>query len=1121
MFLLLLDITTVEIVTRVVVDPSPQLESENGFKGDLRLWIKLLLPQAVKRVYNLQSKQLVKLFSRILRQNQDDMLEDLEQGDVAETVSKFFQESKHCRPSKNSHLTIQEIDKFLEELSQLTREDDQAHLFTQICEKCTSNDLCYIIRLVKHDLRINAGPKHILEAIHPEAYLAFQTSRDLDTVLEEVFSTKSKEEKGSPKSLNISVKLMTPVLPMLAEACKSIEQALKKCPNGMFSEIKYDGERVQVHKSGSEFKYFSRSLKPVMPHKVKEFKDYIPEAFPGGEDLILDSEILMIDTKTGQPLPFGTLGIHKKGEYKDACVCLFVFDCIYYNGKSLLHLPIKKRRKILLENMTEIKNRVVFSEAQEVNSAKDLENMMTKVFQMGLEGLVLKDFESQYEPGKRHWLKVKKDYLFGGAMADTADLVVLGAWFGTGQKGKLILFLVFIFLAFFSLSVNFSGGMMSVFLMGCWDPAHKVWCTVTKVHTGHDDKTLEQLQGELEMEKISKEVNRVPSWLKCTKTMVPDFVAKNPKNMPVWEITGAEFTQHEVHTAAGISIRFPRVTRIRSDKSWDTATSLPELKELFKKSKDSSDFCLPSHFLADDDRSESESPKKKESRKIKRKDDNDEDDDDDETCHDNQQNISQKRKTERECSPKHKSRRDDSPKQTQSRDHSPKRKHSKDDSVKSSSRDHSPKRKLKKDDSQKQKSSRDSSTSRERVDSPKRKKNSSPSSEIDANSEESENSRVGKEKQLKRSEELRNSKKKNEALLQDEEIEDEEEESESYHKELQKKRKKADSSSDQPIKKVKLDDSSGLLQINARDEIKKDSKLIFQQEGSSHLSNHEAFVRSLISEIQLITNPVLYHRVKKQLFDTVHKAQEEQMELDSSHCLCKCVRCDSFKNEKEIPSTDSVQSLEKAAVHVKSTSETEVDICTSPTQKESISAIQSEENLRDDDLENGKQTKELSTSLLEDNNQNLVSASPSSTLLNSPPNSPKVSEGNSLNSVENKNKETTIDSDSECNPVTSLEENNSEHSPAESQLKNDNHPSKPTVSVNSDKEPNSKNSPTQNDNESTTHAVHLTNSLSQDKAYRWPRTARHIEIDWLIDSLKLQKLQRTQPYAVTVCPSTN
>lgn len=58
-----------------------------------------------------------------------------------------------------------------------------------------------------------------------------------------------------------------------------------------------------------------------------------------------------------------------------------------------------------------------------------------QVLQLGLEGLVLKDLESTYEPGKRHWLKVKKDYLFDGAMADTADLVVLGAWFGTYYNG--------------------------------------------------------------------------------------------------------------------------------------------------------------------------------------------------------------------------------------------------------------------------------------------------------------------------------------------------------------------------------------------------------------------------------------------------------------------------------------------------------------------------------------------------------------------------------------------------------------------------------------------------------------------------------------------------------------
>lgn len=50
------------------------------------------------------------------------------------------------------------------------------------------------------------------------------------------------------------VQLMSPISPMLAEACKSVQKAIEKNAEGMFSEIKYDGERVQIHKCGTDFK---------------------------------------------------------------------------------------------------------------------------------------------------------------------------------------------------------------------------------------------------------------------------------------------------------------------------------------------------------------------------------------------------------------------------------------------------------------------------------------------------------------------------------------------------------------------------------------------------------------------------------------------------------------------------------------------------------------------------------------------------------------------------------------------------------------------------------------------------------------------------------------------------
>ncbi|XP_068187083.1 DNA ligase 3 [Antennarius striatus] len=540
------------------------------FHGDLYLTVKLLLPGVVKSVYNLNDKQIVKLFSRIFRCNQDDMVRDLEQGDVSETVRMFFEESKAFPAAAKSQLTIQEVDASLTRLAQLTKEDEQQNELEDVARKCTGNDLKCIIRLIKHDLKMNAGAKHVLDAVDPNAYDAFKASRNLGDVIDRVLRNQMEASNGAGprKLLTVEALLMTPVQPMLAEACKSVEYAMKKCPNGMYSEIKYDGERVQVHKNGETFSYFSRSLKPVLPHKVAHFKDYIPQAFPGGHSMILDAEVLLIDTKTSKPLPFGTLGVHKKAAFQDANVCLFVFDCIYFNGVSLMERPLCERRKFLHDNMVEVTNRILFSEMKHVTRAADLADMITRVIREGLEGLVLKDLKGTYEPGKRHWLKVKKDYLNEGAMADTADLVVLGAFYGKGSNG----------------------GIMSSFLMGCYDPDSRKWCTVTKCSGGYDDAMLARLQKELDVVKISKEPSKIPGWLKVVKNYYPDFIIRSPEDAPVWEITGAEFSKSEMHTADGISIRFPRMTRVRDDKDWKTATNLHQLKELYRISKENSDF---------------------------------------------------------------------------------------------------------------------------------------------------------------------------------------------------------------------------------------------------------------------------------------------------------------------------------------------------------------------------------------------------------------------------------------------------------------------------------------------------------------------------------------------------
>ena len=97
-------------------------------------------------------------------------------------------------------------------------------------------------------------------------------------------------------------------------------------------------------------------------------------------------------------------------------------------------------------------------------------------------------------------------------MSDSVDLVVVGAYYGTGSNGRL----------------------MTSFLMAVYDAETQRWKTVCKVGSGHDDATIKKLQGELKMTKISKDFSKVPAWLHCTKPLTPDFITDDPKTSQVF-----------------------------------------------------------------------------------------------------------------------------------------------------------------------------------------------------------------------------------------------------------------------------------------------------------------------------------------------------------------------------------------------------------------------------------------------------------------------------------------------------------------------------------------------------------------------------------------------------------
>lgn len=587
---------------QITAEPSLIIKEEivrgfvQRFRGDIGLLLRLLLPKYAGRVYNTQEKQLVRVLSLVQSVPEDDIKNEWNHnGCIAETAQKFFKPKVRLSANGWCDMTMRTFDQFLDRMAAGSNEALRANVISAFFNESCANAVYIFFREVKLDLRLGAGLRIILNGLHPSAYSLFQHCANIQEVAERVTSgnansfpddahsfsfdnpdsstsmpVPSPQVTGAVRGGIVSahIKLGVPLAPMLAAPARGIDQVLAKCPNGAFSEVKYDGERIQIHKDGDSMHFFARSLKPMKADKYAGLEAFLTQAIQANR-CILDGEILMVDIKTSVPLPFGTLGRHKKAHFATACPCVFLFDILYKDGQSLLSAPLEERRAVMKAAVTFTRNRVMFSElclvkGDTAQRRAILQQHLNRAIAEGLEGLVIKDVKSVYEPRARHWVKIKKDYLDG--LADSADLLVLGAWYGSGSKG----------------------GQLSAYLMGCVDltipsglPAR--YKTVCKVGNGLDDTTITVLTGKYAA--LMGPTNRqAPTWLNCHPSHLPDVVVRDPTEADVMEIIGAEFSLSKTHTS-GVSFRFPRILRMRTDKSTDAATTLQELLQLFAASK--------------------------------------------------------------------------------------------------------------------------------------------------------------------------------------------------------------------------------------------------------------------------------------------------------------------------------------------------------------------------------------------------------------------------------------------------------------------------------------------------------------------------------------------------------
>lgn len=347
-----------------------------------------------------------------------------------------------------------------------------------------------------------------------------------------------------------------PILAALCQRLPNAEEMIKKMGE-VDVEPKYDGVRTQIHfkeiNKKNTVSSFSRNLEnttamyPELELMYKQIQAH---------SVILDSEAVGFDEKTHRVIPFQeTMTRKRKHNITSATQTVplrfFVFDILEKDGEDLMHTPLSKRREILEHTIT---SGPILSVSPHIvtKSIETLREYHAEQIASGLEGVVVKKWEAVYEPGRRGytWVKFKEENKVG-KLADTVDAVVMGYYKGEGKR------------------TNFGIG---AFLVGV--KHGESFVTVTKIGTGVTDelwKEMKVLFGTHAVTEAPKEYKNVD------KAFIPD-VWITPHI--VVEIAADDITKSPTH-GAQYALRFPRLVRIRTDKTAHQVTTVGELETMY------------------------------------------------------------------------------------------------------------------------------------------------------------------------------------------------------------------------------------------------------------------------------------------------------------------------------------------------------------------------------------------------------------------------------------------------------------------------------------------------------------------------------------------------------------
>jgi len=473
-------------------------------------------------------------------------------------------------PKSESTLSLVEVQRVFREIAAARGPAAKSHLMRSLLERAALLEAKYIVKIITGDLRIGLKESLVEEAIARAFDQPIAQVQRANMLLGDIGETLRLAAAG--KLAEARLRLFHPIDFMLASPVDSAEEALSYCED-VAVEDKYDGIRAHAHINSGEVRLFSRT------------RDEITESFPELSpllgslrcDAIFDGEIVAwaaadagthagkedFGSNTGRALPFSTLQrrLGRKNVsaklMREVPVAYLIFDVLYANGELLLERPLRERGRILSELLalprsepvrltaeqaslafeepdTGTVGRIIRAAVATARSAEDLEQLFAAARERGNEGLMIKDLNSLYTPGRRgkSWLKMKRELA-------TLDVVVTAVEYGHGKRI----------------------GVLSDYTFAVWDGDRLV--NVGKAYSGLTDAEIAEMTQWFLAHKIKDEGLRLE--------VEPKIVLQVAFNNMM------RSTRHE----SGYALRFPRIVRLRPDKPPEDADTIQTVEEIF------------------------------------------------------------------------------------------------------------------------------------------------------------------------------------------------------------------------------------------------------------------------------------------------------------------------------------------------------------------------------------------------------------------------------------------------------------------------------------------------------------------------------------------------------------